>query len=415
MSKSAFRPLHLVVRGRMAFFIFKNEGSMSMLTDQQLLRIPGPSPIPPSVQRAMSQPMIGHRGAETSAILKEISGGLKTVFGTKQDVLILTGSGTAGLEAAVVNTIHSGDEVLVLVTGSFGERFVKICEAYQIKTHRIDSRWGEAFDPQNVKSYLQKNTAIKAVFSTYCETSTGVLNPVKGLAAAVSEVSDALIIVDGVSCVAGVETKMDEWGIDILVTGSQKALMLPAGLTFIAASERAWRRIESNDRPRYYLDLATYRLNLGKDTTPFTPALSLLFGLQQVLQLMKEEGFEQVYARHTLLMKMTRAAFKAMEIPLLTSDEHASPTVTAVRPVDFDAETFRKVLKKEFGLAIAGGQQQLSGKIFRIGHMGYCSPADILQTISVIEIGLLKVGKEIELGSGTAAAQKVYLQQGVEG
>jgi aspartate aminotransferase-like enzyme len=398
----------------MAFFISKNEGRLSMLTDQQLLRIPGPSPIPPSVQRAMSQPMIGHRGAETSAILNEISIGLKTVFGTKQDVLILTGSGTAGLEAAVVNTIHSGDEVLVLVTGSFGERFVKICDAFQIKTHRIDSQWGEAFNPLEAQAYLQKNKSIKAVFSTYCETSTGVLNPVKELAAAVGEVSEALIIVDGVSCVAGVETNMDEWGIDVLVTGSQKAFMLPAGLTFLAASEKAWQRIETNDRPRYYMDLAIYRTNLEKDTTPFTPALSLLFGLQRVLQLMNEEGFEQVYARHLLLMKMTRAAFKALDIPLLTSDEHASPTVTAVRPIDFDAEAFRKVLKKDFGLAIAGGQQQLSGKIFRIGHMGYCSPADVLQTISAMEIGLMKVGKEIELGSGTAAAQKIYLEQGVE-
>ena len=233
------------------------------------------------------------------------------------------------------------------------------------------------------------------------------------MAQAVREVSDALIVVDGVSCVGGVETKMDDWGIDVLVTGSQKAFMLPAGLAFIAASERAWTIIENNPQPRYYMDLIRYRDNLLKDTTPFTPALSLLFGLEQVLQLIDKEGVEQVNARHTLMMNMTRAAFQALGIPLLTSDKDASPTVTAVKPEDFDAEAFRKVIKQEFGLIVAGGQQHLSGKIFRIGHMGYCSPADVLQTISAMEIGLLKVGKEIELGKGTAAAQQVYLNEGV--
>ncbi|WP_342515027.1 alanine--glyoxylate aminotransferase family protein [Sporosarcina sp. FSL K6-1522] len=384
-----------------------------MLQDQQLLRIPGPSPIPPSVQRAMSQPMIGHRGKETSAMLQEIAPGLKRVFGTKQDVAIITGSGTAGLEAAVVNTVKPGDEVLVIVTGAFGDRFTKICDAYNIKSHRLDVEWGQALQPADVKEFVQNHPEITAVFSTYCETSTGILNPIKELAAAVREVSDALIIVDGVSCVGGVATEMDDWGIDIMVTGSQKAFMLPAGLTFIAASERAWTTIESNPQRGFYLDLTKYRDNLLKDTTPFTPALSLLFGLQQVLQLLDAEGLEQVYARHTLMMNMTRAAFKALDIPLLTTDEDASPTVTAVKPEDFDAEAFRKVIKQEFGLTVAGGQQHLSGKIFRVGHMGYCSPADVLQTISLIEIGLVKVGKEIELGKGIAAAQQVYLQEGV--
>lgn len=384
-----------------------------MLTDQQLLRIPGPSPIPPSVQRAMSQPMIGHRGADTSAMLKKIGPGLKVVFGTEQEVAIITGSGTAGLEAAVVNTVQPGEEVLVLVTGAFGDRFTKICKAYQIHAHRIDTEWGKALDPVEVRNYLQNHPTIKAVFSTYCETSTGVLNPIEELASEVRKVSDALIIVDGVSCVGGVETKMDEWGIDVMVTGSQKAFMLPAGLTFIAASEKAWQIIKTNERPRFYLDLITYQENLLKDTTPFTPALSLLFGLQQVLQLMEEEGVQQVYERHDLMMKMTRAAFKALNIPLLASDEHASPTVTAVQPNDFDAEAFRKVIKKEFGLSVAGGQQHLTGKIFRIGHMGYCSPADVLQTISAMEIGLKIIGKDIELGKGTAAAQQVYFNQGV--
>ncbi|TWT28413.1 alanine--glyoxylate aminotransferase family protein [Planomicrobium sp. CPCC 101110] len=385
-----------------------------MLADQQILRIPGPTPIPPSVQRAMAQPMIGHRGQSTSDLISRIRPKLKRVFGTEQEVVILTGSGTAGLETAVVNAVAPGEEVLVIVTGAFGDRFVKICKAYHIPTHVLQVEWGKAVNPDLVREFLKEHPGIKAVLSTYCETSTGVLNPVKELAAAIREVSEALVIVDGVSCVGGVETKMDEWGIDILVTGSQKAFMLPAGLAFAAASERAWEKIEANPQPRFYLDLKSHRKNLEKDATPFTPALSILFGLEQALDLMEEEGLEEVYARHTLMMKMTRAAFEAHDIPLLTAAADASPTVTAVRPDDFDAEAFRKVMKAEFGISMAGGQQQLAGEIFRIGHMGYCSAADVLQIISAIEIGLMKIGKKIELGKGTGAAQQTYLNERVE-
>lgn len=383
-----------------------------MLTDQQILRIPGPTPIPPSVNRAMSQPMIGHRGQSTSEMIQDIRPKLKRVFGTQQEVMILTASGTAGLETAVVNTVAPGEEVLVVVTGAFGERFAKICKAYEIKTHVLDVEWGQAADPEAVKAFLKEHPEVKAVFATFCETSTGVLNPVQELAAAVKEESDALFIVDGVSCVGGTETKMDDWGIDVVVTGSQKAFMLPAGLAFVAASERAWAKIEENPQPRFYFDLKKHRDNILKDTTPFTPALSILFGLQQVLQLMEGEGLAQVYARHKLMMKMTRAAFQALDVPLLTTDDAASPTVTAVKPADFDAEAFRKIMKKEFGFEVAGGQQHLAKTIFRIGHMGYCSPADMLQAIAIMEIGVLKAGKEIELGKGVRAAQQIYLNEG---
>ncbi|WP_432357815.1 pyridoxal-phosphate-dependent aminotransferase family protein [Sporosarcina sp. UB5] len=383
-----------------------------MLQDQQYLRIPGPTPIPPSVQRAMAKPMIGHRGNETSELLRSIKPRLNNVFGTNQDVMVVTGSGTAGLEAAVVNTVKPNDEVLVIVTGAFGARFVNICEAYGIHVHKFEVEWGKAFDPLVIKEHLRNFPNVKAIFATYCETSTGVMNPVHELAAAVKEVSDALIIVDGVSCVGGVETRMDDWGIDIMVTGSQKAFMLPAGLMFIAVSERAWDVIHSNRNRGFYFDLVKYRNNLEKDTTPFTPALSILFGLDQALELMEKEGLENVYSRHKLMKEMTRKAFRALDIPLLTNDEDASDTVTAVKPVDFDAELFRKVIKNKFGLSVAGGQEHLKGKIFRIGHMGYCSPADVLQTLAMIEIGLIQSGKNIELGKGVAAAQQLYLEKG---
>jgi aspartate aminotransferase-like enzyme len=383
-----------------------------MLPDQLLLRIPGPSPIPPSVQRAMSQPMIGHRGAETTALLQRIKPKLKPVFGTEQDVLLVTGSGTAGLEAAVANTAKPGDEVLVVVVGAFGDRFVKIAKAYQLLVHQLDVTWGEAAKPEDIKAVLQEHPEISSVFVTYCETSTGVLNPIKEIAEAVHEVSDALVIVDGVSCVAGVETEFDAWGIDILVTGTQKAFMLPGGMFFAVVSERAWQVIESNTQPRFYLDLTKYRDGIAKDSTPFTPALSILFGLEQVLTLLEEEGLEQVYARHRLMRDMTRAAFRALDIPLLVEDAYASPTVTAIKPADFDAEQLRKQVKQEFNLAFAGGQQHMKGEIFRIGHMGYCSPADVLQVISAVEIGLMQIGKQIILGAGTQAAQQIYLEQG---
>ncbi|MGI2327941.1 pyridoxal-phosphate-dependent aminotransferase family protein [Planococcus sp. YIM B11945] len=382
-----------------------------MLADQQILRIPGPTPIPPSVQRAMAQPMIGHRGQSTTELLQRIRPRLKRIFGTAQEVMILTGSGTAGLETAVVNTSASGDEVLVIVTGAFGDRFVKICRAYQLTVHVLEVEWGKAADPEAVKAFLEERPNVQAIFCTFCETSTGVLNPINTLAMAIKEVSEALIIVDGVSCVGAVETKMDEWGIDVLVTGSQKAFMLPPGLAFIAASERAWRKIEANPQPRFYLDLKKHRDNLLKDTTPFTPALSILFGLEQVLEMLEEEGLGKVHERHMLMMRMVRAAFKALDIPLLTADEDASPTVTAVKPADFKAEVFRKTLKKEFGMSLAGGQQHLEGKIFRIGHMGYCSPADMLQAIALIEICLIKAGKSVPMGKGTAAAQQIYLEE----
>lgn len=379
-----------------------------MLKSANLLRIPGPTPIPPSVSRAMTQPMIGHRSEEAKELLETLKNKMKPVFGTKEDVIILTGSGTSGLEAAVVNTTDAGDEVLVIVTGNFGERFAGICDTYQLNVHRLEVEWGKAANPDEVRDYLQNNKNIKAVFVTACETSTGVLNPIGEISQAVREASDALVVVDGVSSVGGADTRMDEWGVDVYVTGSQKAMMLPPGLCFIAASERAWGVIKGNKRPRFYLDLCRYE----NDAAPFTPALSLLRGLEEALELIEEEGLDHVYERHTTMMHMTRAAAKALGLKLLTTEEDASPTVTTIMPEDFEGDTLRKQLKKEFDLDLAGGQKTLKGKVIRIGHMGYCTPADVLQVISLLESGLQRIGKEIKSGQGVAAAQDIYFQAG---
>lgn len=383
-----------------------------MFTHPELLRIPGPTPIPPRVQQAMNRTMFGHRGNEMKQLLQNIRHSLKDVFGTKEEVVILTSSGTSALEAAVVNTVREGDEVLVIVGGAFGDRFANICETYNLNVHRLDVTWGEAVDPEDVRKVLQKYPEIKAVFATYCETSTGVLHPIEQISQVVHESSDALVIVDGVSAVGGAVTKMDKWQVDVFVTGSQKAFMLPAGLSFIALSKRARECAQANKQPRFYLDVLKHETYLADNSTPYTPGISVLMGLEEVLNMFKEEGLDNVYARHELMKEMTRHALRALNVPLLVKDEFASPTVTSAIIEEDQADELRSILNEKFGLTFAGGQQQLKGKIIRIGHMGYCSPAHILQIISLLEIGLKELGKNISLGEGVKAAQQTYMTGG---
>lgn len=381
-----------------------------MKQDRNIIRLPGPTPIPPSVQRVMMQPIIGHRGIEKTALIQSIKHKIKPVFGTDQNVLLLTSSGTSGLEAAVVNTASSGDEVLVIVTGVFGDRFAKICLEYELIVHRIDVEWGSSIEPELVKDVLVKNPQIKVVFSTFCETSTGVLNPVATISNIIHDFSEALFVVDGVSCVGGVETKMDEWKVDIFVTASHKAMMLPPGLCFLAISNRAWNIIKENKQPRFYLDLRKYKESLEFDSMPFTPGVSILFGLDQVLTLFQEESLNETYKRHQLMKNMLRAAVKALNMPLLTSDLDASPTVTAIRTNDFDSRALIKIVKGEFNMDIADGLQSLKGNIIRIGHMGYCFPMDILQTVGILELSLQRIGKKTPLGQGILAAEEIYMK-----
>lgn len=375
-----------------------------------LLRIPGPTPIPPSVQRAMFHPMINHRGDETYSLLNKVKQDIKPIFGTEQDIVFITGGGTAAMEASVINTTSFGDEILIISTGTFGLRFVDICHSLGNKIHHIEVDWGKALTPEVVIDFVKKNPNIKAVFVTFCETSTGVLNPIKEIGHYIHRYSDALFIVDGVSCVGGVETKMDEWEIDILITSSQKAMMLPPGLSIIAVSDRAWNHIENSKQKGFYLDLKKYKNSLSSNRAPFTPALSLLLGLEKVLYILKQEGLENVYKRHELVMRMLRKALKSLGIDLLVSDQHASPTVTAFIAKNFNGDDMRAWLKQELGLILAGGLKNFEGEIIRIGHMGYCFPSDMLQIISILEIGLKQFGENINLGEGVASAQKLYIE-----
>jgi aspartate aminotransferase-like enzyme len=284
-----------------------------------------------------------------------------------------------------------------------------LATAYGAEVIRLEAPWGEAVDPQRVAEALEENPDVRAVYLTHCETSTGVLHDVEAIAALVRR-TDALLVVDAVSSLGAVPLPMDAWGVDVLVTGSQKALMLPPGLGFVALSDRAWEVAERNQNPRFYLDLRAYRKQLAANTTPYTAAVSLVYGLAEALDLIEAEGLPRIYERHVLLQRMTREAMKALGLPLFTPDEIASPTVTAVLGEGFDPERLRNVLREDFQIAVAGGQQQLKGRIFRIGHMGYCSPVDILQVIAALEVSLARIGVSVELGRGVEAAQRVFLE-----
>lgn len=380
-----------------------------MFKEYQHLRIPGPTPISPEVQRAMNRTILGHRSGAFSKILTEASEKSKYIFQTKQEVFILASTGTGALEMTVANVVQPKDKVLVVVTGVFGERFVKITKAYGANVLTLNFNAGTAAQPEDIKNVLEKNPDIKAVFVTHCETSTAVANPVEKIAEVVKD-TNAILIVDSVSALVGMELKMDEWGIDIAVTASHKALGLPPGLALIAVSDKAWKMIEEHQGPKFYFDLMAYRKKLKQNTTPYTGPVSLVYGLSKSLDLIQEEGLENVFHRHRLIRDMVRAAAGALHLELWVQDEEAaSCTVTSIKGNDqLDTEELRRVLREDYKVEVAGGQNDFKGKIFRIGHLGYVHPLDILTTISALEMALKQVGYPIELGAGMKAAEEVY-------
>ncbi|MFZ5651356.1 MAG: pyridoxal-phosphate-dependent aminotransferase family protein [Bacillota bacterium] len=378
------------------------------MQDKQYLMIPGPTPVPPAVVNAMSRPMIGHRTDEFASMHRRIVERLQVVFQTKNDIFVLTHSGTGGMETAVANTLEPGDKVLALVTGNFGERFSKIARAYGADVDEISFGWGKCVELKTVEEKLAAGS-YKAVLATQNETSTGVTNDIAGIGALVAK-TPALLLVDGVSGVGGIEIKMDEWNVDILVTASQKAMMLPPGLAMVAVSDKAWKVVEGNSSPRFYLSLPAAKKSYEKWNTAYTPGVSLFAGLDAALEMMMAEGMDNVYARHKLLAKASRAAVKAMGLELFAGEEFSSPVITAVKsPEGTDGDDIRKVLKKEFGVTFAGGQGILKGKIFRIAHMGFSDKMDVIIAVSALEMALNRIGHPVELGSGVRAAQQVFL------
>jgi len=375
------------------------------------LRVPGPTEVPEEVLRESSKQMIGHRSTEYMEMFKKISEDIKQVFMTENDVLIFPGAGTGGMEAAIVNLFSPGDKVLVLSAGVFGDRFAEIAASFGLRVEKLTFDPGQCVNPDKVRERMKKDREeIKAVIVTHNETSTGVLNDIKEIKSALGDFP-GLFIVDAVSSLGAAELKTDEWGVDVVVTGSQKALMTPPGLTLISVSEKAWKACESSKLPKYYWSFVRAREYLKKGQNPYTPAVQQIYALKEAVRMILEEGLDNVFSRHRKLSKAFRHGIRGMGLELFVKDEIASPTVTAVKiPENLNFSNFKKLLKTDFNIEIAGGQKELKNKIFRFGHMGYIDEKDILACISAIEICLKNLGLPIKIGSGITAAEKILIK-----
>jgi aspartate aminotransferase-like enzyme len=375
------------------------------------LRIPGPTALPPSVREVGGRQMINHRGPEFAAMLARILDGMQPFFGTSSDIAMLSCAGTGGLEAAVVNTLSPGDRVLGVTIGSFGDRFARIAAVYGAQVTRLEVEWGHAADPAALREHLVAKPGYRAVLLTHNETSTGVMNPIPELAAAVRETApDALILVDSVSALGAVPFAMDAWGIDVTVTGSQKAWMAAPGLAMVAASSRAWKAMETATMPRYYLDLRLHRDAHAKGETPWTPAIAVVFQVDEGIRLMQAETAEGVFARHEACAAAARAGLGELGFELFADPRFVSKTVTCVRiPAGIDWKAVNAAAKKR-GLVLAGGQDKLAGQVFRIGHLGSVTVEEILGAIGVLEAVGLEQGRDVRPGAAVGAAQAAALE-----
>ena len=371
------------------------------------LMTPGPTPLPPQVLEAMARPIIHHRTPAFQAILKEATDGLKYIFQTKNDCFILTSSGTGAMEASVVNLLSSGDKAITIQGGKFGERWTELCEAYGIKIDVVDVPWGKAVDPKLIEKKLKEDKSIKAVFATLCETSTGVTTDIKALGEAVKN-TNAVLVVDAISGLGVLDLKTDDWSVDIVVTGSQKGLMLPPGLAFISVSAKAWKLIEASKSPKYYFDLKKAKEAWAGTDTPFTPGISLVIALNESIKLIKEETIEKLFARYSKLAKATREAVRALGLEIYADESCWSDAITAIKsPAGVDGEKLVKTMRDTYSVTIAGGQGKEKGKIFRIAHMGYIDEYDVLTAISCLEKVLKQMGYKFQMGSGVKKAQEI--------
>jgi aspartate aminotransferase-like enzyme len=372
------------------------------------LLTPGPTQVPESARLALARDVGHHRTPEFTALFRDVLDGLRYVFQTEADVVVLASSGTGAMEAAVVNLVGAGGKAIVLGGGVFAERWRHIAEAYSIQVIYHDIEWGQAVDAEDVRRLLAEHADTAAVFGTLMESSTGVLHDVAAVGAVVRE-TPAVFVVDGISGAGAVECRTDEWGIDVLVVGSQKALMLPPGLSFLSVSEKAWRQIDRAGAPAFYFDLKRYREKLHEGpTTPWTPAHTLIAALAETLQQFRQDGLGSILARNRKLAEATRAGIAAMGLALFAA--HPADGMTAVRvPASIDAGVLLKHLERRFGVKLAGGQMQLKGKIFRIAHFGLIDELDIVATVAAIEMALYELGQPVQLGAAVAAASQVLV------
>lgn len=383
------------------------------MKNEKLLMIPGPTMIPERVLSAMNTQAVGHRTAYFEKIIEEVTAKLKQVFRTQRDVYILTSSGSGAMEASVANFVNEEDKVLVLVNGKFGERFSTLNKIYGANLNEINYPLGVPANAEDVKKFLKKNPDTKAVFMQQNETSSAILNDVESIAKVVKEY-DAILIVDSVSGLGVTEMKMDEWGIDVALAGSQKAFMLPPGLAFVAVSEKAEKKLLTCGNKRFYFCLKSAKKNLEKSTTPYTPATSLIRGLNASLDMILEFGIENNYEKQERFTKMLREAFTAIGLSLVVKDEKcASRAVTGVYiPEGVKWSEFEKRLNEKYNVLVAGGQDELKGKIFRVGTIGYLGDLDIIAGIAAIEMALYESGYKFEIGKGVSVAQKILIERG---
>jgi aspartate aminotransferase-like enzyme len=376
------------------------------MQDKLTLMIPGPTPVPETVLLAMSRHPIGHRSADFQKIVKRTTEQLKWLHQTSGDVLVLAGSGTAAMEAGIINVLSKGDRVLCGDNGKFGERWVKLAKAYGLEVQVIKAEWGQPLDPEAFRAALEADTAkaIRAVILTHSETSTGVINDLEAIAGHVKNHGTALTIADCVTSLGACNVPMEAWGLDVVGSGSQKGYMMPPGLGFVAMSDRAWKAHERSDLPKFYFDLGKYRKSAKADSNPFTPAVNLYYALEAALEMMQKEGLEAIFARHARHRDAAQAGMVAMGLPLYAAEGHGSPAITAVAPEGIDAEELRKAVKQRFDILLAGGQDHLKGKVFRIGHLGFVCDRDVLTAVAAIEATLQGLGLHLgQAGAGVAA------------
>ncbi|MFH1678827.1 MAG: alanine--glyoxylate aminotransferase family protein [Candidatus Omnitrophota bacterium] len=370
---------------------------------------PGPTPLPPQVCQALGKPIIHHRTPQFQGILKEAQEGLKRVFKTGNDVFIFACSGTGVMEAAVVNFLSNADTVITVEGGKFGQRWTEICRAYGVNVEVIKVKWGNAVQAQEIKSRIHNSGAkVKAVFTTFCETSTGVVNDMRAIGKVVKD-SEAILVVDAISGIGAAPLLTDEWSCDVVVSGSQKGLMLPPGLGFISVSPKAWDLVAQSKCPKYYFDLKSAKKALDKTDTAFTPAISLIVALNESLNMIKEEGMDNIFLRYKKMAEAVRKAAGALGLELFAPTA-SSDVVTAIRlPPGIDGEKLVKTMRDTYGVTIAGGQAEFKGRIIRIAHMGYIEEFDIVMVIACLEKVLFQMGHKFQIGAGVRAIEEVFL------
>ena len=365
---------------------------------------PGPTPIPPEALLAMAQPIDYHRSEDAVALIKDVLEKLKHVFQTDNDVLFLTSSGTGAMDGAVSNLLCRDDKVLVIRSGKFGERWAEICEAYGVKVIPIDVRWGDSVAPEVVESVLATHPDAKAIFATLCETSTGALHDIESIAR-ITQSIPTLLVVDAISALGADDLQMDNWGVDVVVSCSQKGLMTPPGLAFAVLNERAWKATERSNLPKYYFDFRKAHQRGLEGSVPYTPAVTLLAALQCALNRICEEGIRNAISRHNRMAIATRNAIKAIGLQLFATSP--ANTLTSIRlPEDLDGKAYVRMMREKHGITYAGGQGILSGRIVRIAHLGWMNENDVIVAISAFERGLSEIGYDFRLGAGVTAAQE---------